>query len=179
MEPKNAQTHIYRHEWVSPGEAALLEAYARPGMRVLDIGCAASGRSARLLRQFGCEVTAFDLNEQAVREFNDRPDSGEIDLATADMCALPFKDKSFELVLCALHGLDYLLTDQLRLSALHEIGRVLVTEGVFIFNSLNPVGLMLSPGGFSSQKIIRLRLRKLLTLDFMKPTTIDMNGIEL
>lgn len=177
--PHDAQSHVYRHEPQLPAERLILGDLVRPGMAVLDVGCAATGRSARLLREFGAEVHAFDINPQAVVEFSRRPDSGGITLAAADMGRLPYPDGAFELVLVAFHGLDYLLSGGQRRAVLAEFERVLAPGGNLVFNSFNKVGILLSPTGITARAHLVMRARYLLAGRLFRPTLIDVNGLEL
>lgn len=63
---------------------------------ILDVGCAEGTMAHRLAELTGAEVTGFDLDDPAITQaWADGP--GE--LVTGDAHALPFEDKSFDLVL--------------------------------------------------------------------------------
>lgn len=63
---------------------------------ILDVGCAEGTVAHRLVQLTGAEVTGFDLDDPAITQaWADGP--GE--LVTGDAHALPFEDKSFDLVL--------------------------------------------------------------------------------
>lgn len=175
----NAKNHIYRHEVHVPAEEIIFSEFIQPGMNVLDVGCAATGRSARLLREFDCHVYSIEINEEAILEFGRRDDSGGIALAAADMTRLPFVDGFFDVVLIAFHGMDYLLSEQIRQRALGELGRVLGQEGKLIFNAFNRWGLIFTPMGLFSPAYLKVRAKHILKGAFLKQTFTDINRLEL
>lgn len=84
----------------APGAAALplsvLQAYARPGARVLEIGCA-NGLNLETLRlRTGCECSGIDPSGEAVEAGRKAFPALDLQRATSD--ALPFADASFDLV---------------------------------------------------------------------------------
>ena len=176
---RDAKTHIFRQEPILLGERQILSELIQPGMKVLDVGCAATGRSARLLKEFGCDVYSIEINSDAIAEFKARADSVGVHLAVADMCTMPFKAGYFDLVLIAFHGIDYLLSDSLRVRAFQEISRLLTKKGTLVFNSLNRVGMVFSPGALRSKNYLLSRIRHILKLGFMKPTVVDPNSLML
>lgn len=180
MDPNlNAKNHIYRHEVYVPAEEIILGENIRPDMCVLDVGCAATGRSARLLREYGCRVYSIEINTEAILEFGRRDDSGGIELAAADMTRLPFVDGFFDVVLIAFHGMDYLLSEKLRQRAWQEFGRVLTPNGRLIFNAFNRWGLVFTPQGLFSPAYLKVRAKHILKGAFLKPTFTDINNLEL
>ncbi len=182
IKPKlNATTHVYRDAPVIPCERKILSRFARPGMPVLDVGCGAIGRSARVLREFSCEVYSIDVNTEAILEFSASEESHGITTLVADATALPFDDGFFELVLVALHGLDYLLPIEKRLTMLKELHRVMCTssDSYLVFNTLNPVGVLTSPRGLLEPAYWKWRLKQLISLGFLETTLHDSHGIEM
>lgn len=174
-----SRDHVYRHRPVIPVERQLVDDHVRPGTRALDIGTAATGRSAVMLRDAGAEVHSIEINASALAEFASTDDRRDLHLAVADMVELPFADRSFDLVLIGLHGSDYLIGRAERSAAFAEAGRVLRPGGVLIFNAFNPAGLALSPSGLGSAAYLKVRARYLLTGRFARRTLIDVNGLQL
>ncbi|MFW2380622.1 MAG: class I SAM-dependent methyltransferase [Acidimicrobiales bacterium] len=175
--PETARTHIYRHLLDFPVEDQILdEVLSTPGRSVLDVGTGATGRSAQKAADRGAVVTSIEVNPAAIAEFGARPGMG---LAAADLLALPLRDSTFDVVQVALHGFDYVLTPADRAAALAEVRRVLAPGGTLIFNGFNPVGLSLSPSGFRSRDMLKARLKYVGSGRFLRPTLIDVNGLEL
>ncbi len=171
--------HVYRHRPVVPVEQQLVDEHVRPGGRALDVGTAATGRSAIMLRDAGAEVHSIEINASALAEFAATDDRRGVHLAVADMVRLPFSDHSFDIVLIGLHGSDYLIHRTDRSRAFAEVGRVLRPGGVLIFNAFNPAGLALSPSGLGSAEFRKVRARYLLTGGFARRTMVDINGLRL
>lgn len=174
-----SRDHVYRHRPVIPVERQLVDEYVRPGTRALDIGTAATGRTAVMLRDAGAEVCSIEINASALAEFASTDDRYDLHLAVADMVDLPFTDRSFDIVLIGLHGSDYLSDRAERSAAFAEAGRVLRRGGVLVFNAFNPAGLALSPSGLGSAAYLKVRARYLLTARFVRRTMIDINGLRL
>ena len=83
-----------------------LDRLIMPGSRVLDIGCAATGRSAAVLDDLGADVFALDIDPLAVRELSEDGISDTWHLAVADMCRLPFQPGGFAGAVIAFPGVD-------------------------------------------------------------------------
>ena len=177
MDPRRS---VYRHRVDHPVEVDLIRRYTRAGWRVLDVGTAATGRSALLLDDAGCDVSSIEYSDAAIREFasGDEQRTG-IQLATADMAALPFASGSFDLVLIALQGLDYATTPEARVAIIAGLGRVLRDGGHLVFNASNPVGLVVGPSGLRSPTLRRLRARHVMKGRMCRRTFVDVNGLEL
>ena len=171
--------HVYRHRPVLPVEQQLVERYVAAGARVLDIGTAATGRSAVMLRDAGAEVHSIEINADAMLEFASGEDRAGIHLAIADMVRLPFADRSFDVVMIGLHGADYLVEPSMRSAAFAEIARALAPGGTLVFNAFNPAGLALSPSGLTSPAFLKVRARYLLSGRFARRTLVDVNGLRL
>lgn len=174
-----AHEHVYRHRPVLPVEERLIDRHVGPGDRVLDVGTAATGRSATMLRDTGAEVHSIEINPEAIAEFATTGDRDRIHLATADMIELPYATGAFDVVMIGLHGSDYLLDRVVRRRAFAEAARVLRPGGRLIFNAFNPAGLALSPSGLTSRAFLKVRLRYLLGLGFARRTMVDVNGLRL
>ncbi len=180
MSPRSDERrHVYRHRPVVPVEHQLIERHVRPGMQVLDIGTAATGRSAIMLREAGAVVHSIEINPAAMTEFAATDERYGIHLAIADMVALPFADASFDVVMIGLHGSDYLLDPTARTRAFAEAARTLRRDGALVFNAFNPAGLALSPSGLTSPAFLKVRARYVLTGRFARRTMIDVNGLRL
>jgi 2-polyprenyl-3-methyl-5-hydroxy-6-metoxy-1,4-benzoquinol methylase len=109
--------------WRGPYDLAPIISHVPGGARVLDAGCG-SGKMALPLARAGYRVTGLDLVREGLREIQGR---GAIDLVTGDVRSLPFKEESFDAVVC-YDVLQHLLEPE-RSRAAEEIKRVLVPGG--------------------------------------------------
>jgi len=101
----------------------IIETYYSQGddLRILDAGCG-TGAGISLLSDYG-SVTGFDISPHAMRFSKSR---GHKHLALASLMAIPFADKTFDLVT----SFDVLYFDQVQDDiALQEFSRVLVRGG--------------------------------------------------
>src|SRR5690606_10797519 len=80
------------------------------GQRVLDCACGIGTQTLGLLAR-GHDVVACDLSVAAARRAADEAAAGGLDLRVlaADMRRLPFRDASFDAVVCADNSLPHLL----------------------------------------------------------------------
>lgn len=171
--------HVYRHEVTIPGETKLLGSLLTPGCRALDVGCAATGRSARLLRDLGAVVTAFDLSHEATAALADSDDCRGLTLLTADMRRLPFADDSFDLVLVAFHGYDYLVERPDRIAAVSEFARVVRPGGHVVVNTFNRPVCAFNIDGRPTRRMLQHRLRYFSRGGPLRSTFVDLNGLTI
>jgi SAM-dependent methyltransferase len=101
-----------------------------PGGPVLDIGCGA-GRHLRAFRRAGLHAFGVDLSPVLLK---DARDAG-LDVARADMRALPFGDRTFHLVTCFFTSFGYFATADEDAAALAGFRRLLHPSG-FLFLDL-------------------------------------------
>ncbi|RNI21420.1 class I SAM-dependent methyltransferase [Flexivirga caeni] len=95
-EPWNINIHYDR----------LLVGCARPGSRVLDVGCGDGFLSARLAAA-GCEVTALDADAGVLERARDRWADRDVGWVHGDVLSYPFQLESFDVVVsnATLHHL--------------------------------------------------------------------------
>lgn len=108
---------------------------ARPGLRVLDVGCGMGGPGAWLQAERGCDVVGVDLMVENLRAA--RALFGHESTIAASTAALPFAGDSFEAVWAV--GVLEMVED--KRAALHEVARVLTPGGraaVYSFTSAAP-----------------------------------------
>lgn len=103
----------------------------------LDVGCG-SGRYAYLLNCLGLKCIGVDSSMKALkkaRKFN-------LDLVCASATALPFRDKSFRMIICIelLHHFE----DVYFHTVLKEIRRMLKRNGCFILDAKNTFNVILA-----------------------------------
>ncbi|MFI6895716.1 class I SAM-dependent methyltransferase [Streptomyces sp. NPDC050256] len=103
---------------------------------VLDCACGI-GTQALGLAALGYRVTGSDLSPVAVtRAAREAASRGlALTVTAADMTQLPFRDGSFDVVVCADNSLPHLLTPQAVLAALGEMRRVLRPGGVLLLST--------------------------------------------
>lgn len=103
---------------------------------VLDCACGI-GTQALGLAALGHRVTGTDLSpvaaDRAAREAAER--GLGLRTTAADMRELPFRDSSFDVVVCADNSLPHLLTPQAVRAALGEMYRVLRPGGVLLLST--------------------------------------------
>ncbi|MFY9620018.1 MAG: methyltransferase domain-containing protein [Pyrinomonadaceae bacterium] len=130
--------HKWRQEFKAAGavvtEAILSASHVKPGMRVLDVGCGPGELALRVLPLVGDNgcVAAIDL----VPEMLPRATAAEslIVFGVADAESLPFRDATFDLVMCRGAVMHFPDATQ----ALCEAYRVLRPGGRAVFSALGP-----------------------------------------
>jgi ubiquinone/menaquinone biosynthesis C-methylase UbiE len=72
----------------------------QPGSKVLEVGCG-TGRTACLLAEQGCEVTALDIRPDMLVKANIRAEKLQVNVqfVEGDACQMPFDENSFDVVL--------------------------------------------------------------------------------
>jgi SAM-dependent methyltransferase len=114
--------------WAWERRRALLLAEARPGERVLDLGCGA-GRFVAALQEAGAEPVGVEIAEAALERARRNAPGADLRLAEPDG-SLPLEHGSFDLVWCSevlehVGDTEHLLLEVRRVLRPH--GRVLVT----------------------------------------------------
>jgi len=160
---ENVSRYQYPRLRVFPAEERIFGDLLRPGMQVLDLGCG-SGRILRALALHSVNVCACDLNYAALEQLRTSYSVDDlIGLEQADARSLPFSNESFDVVIFAFNGIDFLYPESERIIALREIGRVLRRGGYFLLSTHNPLGTLLSPRGLRSAVAWRWRFRYALS----------------
>jgi len=148
---QNVNRYQYPRLRVFRAEEKIFADLMRPGMQVLDLGCG-SGRILRALAMHSVNVCACDLNFAALEQLRTSYSVDDlIGLEQADARSLPFSNESFDVVIFAFNGIDFLYPESERIIALREIGRVLRPGGYFLLSTHNPLGTLLSPRGLRSR----------------------------
>jgi len=106
----------------------------RAGMKVLDV-CCGTGVHLDLYRQGGCEVHGVDMSPSMLSVAKKRLGEGA-DLMMADAMALPYGNRSFELVICmlALHE----MSPEVRSAVVGEMKRVMRDDGEMLLIDFHP-----------------------------------------
>lgn len=117
--------------WLQPSEESYFIAQQwkeRHVKNVLDFGCGL-GRHSIYFAKLGFRVSAFDLSEEGTAYLKAwaKKENLSIDVTTADMMALPYKDDSFDAVF-AYHVISHTDSAGIR-KIISEISRVLKVGG--------------------------------------------------
>jgi SAM-dependent methyltransferase len=117
------------------------ESAAGGRLEVLELG-AGTGRIAVPLARQGHAITALDRAPAMLRALREKLEAlnltAHIEPVEGDMCALPFADDSFDLVISPFNALMHLYTWDELLACLREAHRVLRPGGAFAFDVLLP-----------------------------------------
>jgi SAM-dependent methyltransferase len=107
------------------------------GRRVLEVGCG-SAPCARYLARQGADVIAFDVSAGMLAHA--RAAAGRtgtaVPLVQADVCELPFRDRSFDLAFSAFGGIPFVADSA---GAVREVARVLRPGGRWVFSVTHPM----------------------------------------
>jgi SAM-dependent methyltransferase len=138
---------IGQNSWLTIDELERFRSWLElgPAARLLDVGCGSGGPALHLAQLTGCEVVGVDLYEEAVADGNRAAREAGLDIQAGFQQAdagrpLPFKDDSFDAVLCVdsinhLPGREGVLCDWARL--LGPGGRLLFTDPVVVTGILS------------------------------------------
>jgi SAM-dependent methyltransferase len=135
-------------EGLTEAEGLILASSPRTGADVLDLGVG-TGRTTPALRGLGGRYVGIDYASGMIRAA--RQLHPNADLRVGDAAHLDdFGDATFDLVVFAYNGLDY-LSDAQRRTCLAESYRVLRPAGTFVFSTHNPRAIVCRsatlPGG--------------------------------
>jgi ubiquinone/menaquinone biosynthesis C-methylase UbiE len=140
---KEVASHYAALDYLTPCERFLFDAYVTPGMSVLDLGVG-GGRTTPALSRIASDYIGVDYSEEMIRMC--RSKFPQLEFRVADASDLStFSDDSFDAIVMAFNGLDYILPEDKRRQCLSECRRVLRPGGIFIFSSHNPRSLLVRP----------------------------------
>lgn len=132
---KDGLSGLTKHKW----DKAILkqvESFLSKGQRILDVGCG-YGRIAIPLLKKGYDVCGIDLSANFIKELKKElpSENSRRKFRVADMCDLPFNDKTFDVALCLWSVFDELLLRKEQVKALSEMRRVLKRGGLAFIES--------------------------------------------
>jgi SAM-dependent methyltransferase len=122
--------------YLTPCERLLFDAYLRPGRAILDLGVG-GGRTTPYLASIASYYVGLDYASEMISACRKKFPQLAFDVGDAVNLSM-FASSSFDAVIMAFNGMDYVIPDESRLRALSEIHRVLKPEGILIFSSHNP-----------------------------------------
>ncbi|AKU98567.1 gamma-tocopherol methyltransferase [Labilithrix luteola] len=118
-----------RNPWVIE---RIAKRFANRHPRILDVGCGAGFLSNALAKK-GFDVTGVDVSPQSLHVAAEHDLTASVRYRVADACALPYTDRSFDVV-CAMDFLEH-VEDPSKVIA--EAARVLAPGGLFFFHTFN------------------------------------------
>jgi SAM-dependent methyltransferase len=128
--------HYAALNYLTPCEQFLFDAYLRPRMAILDLGVG-GGRTTPYLSSIAARYVGVDYASEMIAACRKKFPRLDFEVGNAaDLSRFP--SSSFDAVVMAFNGMDYVIPDESRLRALREIGRVLKPDGTLIFSSHNP-----------------------------------------
>lgn len=100
--------------------------------RILDVACGTGELSLHIARK-GCETCGIDISKDAIKRAKRlaKREKTSLDFIVADAEELPFKDESFDKIVCS-SSLEHFNMD---LKALKEMNRVLKPNGTIILTT--------------------------------------------
>jgi alkylated DNA repair protein alkB family protein 8 len=118
-------------------EIMVLKKYAKPGDKILDLGCG-NGRLRLMFKDLDIDYTGTDNSREllSLARANSDFKLPREDFAEAEMWQLPFADNSFDAIYC-IAAFHHLPGRELRLKALKEIKRVLKPGGILVMTNWN------------------------------------------
>src|SRR3989344_7010380 len=130
----------YSSDYLRESESYVIDKYALPDKRVLDLGCG-TGRTTVYIHKNGAEVVGIDPAEGMIKKGTELHPELAGKLRVGDARKLEFPDNYFDLVFFSFNGLDNLFPVSERERAVQEIKRVLKSAGVFAYSSHNSLAL--------------------------------------
>jgi SAM-dependent methyltransferase len=130
-------------DYLTPCESLLFAEYLRSGMAILDLGVG-GGRTTSYLSSIAGRYVGVDYAAQMIAACRKKFPGLEFEVANAADLS-NFVSASFDAVVMAFNGMDYVIPDESRFRALQEIRRVLKPGGILIFSSHNPRSIWMRP----------------------------------
>lgn len=120
-----------RERWMNPSIESfylLSRWYSQGKRKFLDLGCGL-GRHSILFGKNGFEVSCFDISEEAIKKTSKWAieEGLKFDYSIGDMLNLPYKNESFDCVLC-FNVISHTDTEGMKVIA-NEIKRILKKDG--------------------------------------------------
>jgi SAM-dependent methyltransferase len=136
--------HYASLDYLSPCEKALFDEFLKEGDAILDLGVG-GGRTTPHLSRLASRYLGVDYAAKMVAARQQKFPQVEFLVADATNLA-QLGDWSFDSLVMAFNGMDYLVPGEARRRCRAEIHRVLRNGGVLIFSSHNPRAVFFRPG---------------------------------
>jgi SAM-dependent methyltransferase len=135
--------HYAALDYLTPCERLLFATYIRPSSAILDLGVG-GGRTTPYLSGLASRYVGVDYVPAMVEACRAKFPGTEFAVAdAADLSA--FANASFDAVVFAFNGIDFVLPAASRRCCLEHIHRVLKPDGVLIFSSHNARAIFVRP----------------------------------
>jgi len=136
-------SHYAGLNYLSACERLLFDLYIKPGAAILDLGVG-GGRTTPYLSRDASRYVGVDYASEMVRVCRSKyPELEFIEAEASDLSSIA--SSSFDVVVIAFNGIDYVIPDEKRLLCWRECGRVLKSGGVLLFSSHNPRSILVRP----------------------------------
>lgn len=151
----------------------------KPDSKILDL-CCGTGRHALALAKRGYPVTGLDLSEILLKYARREGQNYPVKYIRGDMRALPFADRSFDVVLNLFTSFGYFVEERENEQVLREISRVLVANGRYLIDFLNRdyVQNRLKPYTEREQNGLVIREERAIDGVYVKKTITVIDGGE-
>ena len=142
-EAREVVAHYAALDYLTPCERLLFETYIAPCSTILDLGVG-GGRTAAYLAHRASRYVGVDYAPSMVNACRERFPT--LDFVVGDAADLSgFPDASFDIVVFAFNGMDYVLPGERRQKCVANVHRLLKPGGRFIFSSHNPRSVVIRP----------------------------------
>jgi SAM-dependent methyltransferase len=143
-------------DYLTPCERLLFDCYIKPGSDILDLGVG-GGRTTPYLADRASHYVGIDYAAAMIKAC--RAKFPHLEFRLADAAELSgLRDESFDAVVCAFNGIDFVLPDEARRACLKHIYRVLKAGGLLIFSSHNPRAILVWRG-WNRERLQRIARR--------------------
>jgi len=136
-----------------------LKPFLQKDFKILDIGCG-YGRLTIPLAKEGHNIEGVDLSPNLIEEAKLRAKKENLDVAfkIGDMRSLPYKDDSFDVVICMWSTFSYMLTVEDQVKALEQMARVLTKGGIAIIDLPSTEKNQTLEGTFIRENVLKTKI---------------------
>jgi SAM-dependent methyltransferase len=130
-------------DYLTPCERLLFDSFIVPGSAVLDLGVG-GGRTTRYLANRASVYVGVDYARSMVQACQLK--FPHLEFRVGDAADLSgFQDESFDAVVFAFNGIDYVFPSDGRRQCFQHVHRILRRNGCMIFSSHNPRAILVRP----------------------------------